>query len=108
MKASKILIKAQKYVKKGWTKHVSARDKQGNHIHARSKKAVRWCAVGSVWTATSAPYSTPAFKFLKEAIVASGSRARTVASWNDAKFRTKKQVLVLFNKAIELAKAAND
>lgn len=108
MKASKILIKAQKYIKKGWTTSCSARDKHGNSVRAGSKKAVRWCAVGSVWASTNGLYATQAFKFLKDAVVVSGSRVATVARWNDAKFRTKKQVLVLFNKAIELAKVANN
>lgn len=109
MKASKVLIKAKKFIKKGWTKYVVARDKRGDTVNARSKKATQWCAVGSIWAAKrSGTFASESFAFLKQAMIASGAQASTVANWNDASGRTKKQVLVLFDNAIKLAEAANN
>lgn len=91
--------------KKGWTQHVTARDKWGFEVSIHDKKAAKFCAIGAIYKASLGLIAIrlSAEKFLL-AEINSGHRDNpfcNVASWNDMPMRTKKDVLQLFDKVID-------
>lgn len=121
MRTSTALIKGLARLDKGWCQEASARDKAGNEVEERSRKACVFCATGVLYRVTP---NTPAgivtaeeaIDLLELAIPLASMRSKgyreevSIGShpaivYNDAPTRTFKQIRSWFAKAIDLAKA---
>jgi hypothetical protein len=102
MKPSEILVEAKRLlVEKGWTQGAYARDTNGRIVGCPAPDDACFCAYGALVAASigeSFTLHSEAYGYLD--IVCGGS----VARFNDAKDRTKEEVLAAFDKAIALAK----
>lgn len=99
--AASVLTRAMAKIEKGWTKGVLAADKAGQDVDPRSRRAVRWCALGAV-DAADRNFETEALHFLR---TATGRRDRLIAPWNNSA-KSKSVIIAGFKRAIKLAKAA--
>lgn len=106
MTTLEVLIAARKLIEKpeNWTRAFLARDSHGDPVYVHSDKAVCFCAMGALHKAigeTSAEYLDVVDDAAES--LASAARIDTVAGFNDT--HTHDEVLVLFDKAIEMEKA---
>lgn len=106
MNTLEVLIAARKLIEKpeNWTRAFLARDNYGDPVYVHSDKAVCFCAMGALHKAVGETQG----EFLDvvddaAATLASAARIDTVAGFNDT--HTHDEVLVLFDKAIEMEKA---
>jgi len=112
-----ILIEAREIlVKKGWTQRSMARDKAGHMISTRDSGAAAFCSLGAIHKATLNFGLDPwrAYRVsgqgigtaerAERAIEAFITSESSIADWNDSGFRTKAEVLSVFDKAIEAQK----
>ncbi len=87
-------------IAKGWTRDISARDKNGTPVHSRDARAVCWClhaaVIAAVQDRTEASQAFLALDHL------TGGPLSTV-DYNDAVDRTQAEVLALIDRAIEAA-----
>ncbi len=98
--------KAKIATPEAWMQGFYAEDATGNQINGNDPSAVCFCAYGAVEAATGKIHGNSSIPEIKILDTASESISRMHASsYNDAKDRTHAEVLVLFDKAIELAKA---
>ena len=103
-------------VKKGWTQRSMARDKAGHMISTRDSGAAAFCSLGAIHKATLNFGLDPwrAYRVsgqgigtaerAERAIEAFITSESSIADWNDSGFRTKAEVLSVFDKAIEAQK----
>jgi hypothetical protein len=89
------LREARTLIERGWTQHAPARTAAGIPVWGGEKSAVCWCTVSALCQAHAS------FTVFREAIGISFDTG--IAEWNDAPERTQAEVLVAFDKAIELA-----
>lgn len=80
-------------IRKGWTQGAFARDRNGEGVYSRDKKAVCWCLSGAIiagfdYEYQRWKYSSSIRKKIKELY-----GRDDILSWNDDRNRTKKQVL---------------
>lgn len=95
----KALKLAKKYIEKGWCKGFSGRNRMNHVCNPCSVEARKWCADGAIDKA-SAVVGCDDFdvrRALERAI------RKRIIPWNDHVRRTKRQVLLAFDKAIKLA-----
>ena len=94
------LQQARELVKRGWCQHALAIDENGDQTTPESANTVAWCPRGALYAqypkATRAVIISCAVRFLEAA-----GPYLSIERWNDQKWRTKKQVLLAFSRAIE-------
>lgn len=112
---TEVLVLAREIVSAGWTQEASARDEAGKVCSV--EHGVEFCALGAIAAATrrllpASPYcwlgmrggaSSRAASLLWKAIPG-GEPWCSVARYNDARGRTKEEIISLFDRAIELAR----
>lgn len=100
MKTSKILEKALKYIRKGWTKEAFARNALGQSVFYKSDSACKWCVAGAILNAVDddSKYIIVS-KYLTKVIP-----HEDISLWNDLPSTAKEQVVDAFKNAIKLAK----
>ena len=100
-KVSTVLTRALKRIKKGWCQENYAIDKNGEDVDPCGDKAVAWCALGAIDSIIPNEFSiiNDCEKTLLSMI-----KGNSISHWNDAKKRTKEEVVALFEKAIAKAK----
>jgi hypothetical protein len=86
-------VKAIDYIRKGWTQGQSAIDIHGHRVYCCSRKAIAWCSTGAIEAAYRDGGSEEACRKLRSVVKSK------ILTWNDKKWRTKKQVLAAFKKA---------
>lgn len=98
-----VLARARVIVKNGWTKGAFGRTKGGTAVAATHPQAVRRCAIGALQKARKdlgASDSTYA-RALSEIAKGVPKTAPGLTSWQDYPATTKRDVLDLFDRAIE-------
>lgn len=93
-----VLRQARERVASGWCQRWLAVDSRGHPIHYSDPNACEFCAMGAISVSGNKIDSYFAFDLLRTAI---GNES--IATWNDDPFRTQRQVVDAFDKAIELA-----
>lgn len=100
----KLLVKTKNILeKKGWTQNACSRDKDGNARLSLYPKAYSYCLGGAITKAgCGILYNT-----IQDQLALTLKNNRfSIVGWNDAKGRTKKQVIALLDKTItRLSKA---
>lgn len=77
------------YLKKGWCRGEAAVDSKGWGVPVRSRKAVAWCAIGSMIRAgIGEEIRNRLTPFLRDAIGTFG-----IADWNDEKCKSKREAV---------------
>jgi hypothetical protein len=105
------LIEARRLINDGWSQKTFAQDSKGNMCDWRSKRAERFCSVGALYKATShgREYDSCADIVLCGVVfqVLAGhidpgyvESSSCIVTYNDAKGRTKEEVLDAFDRAI--------
>lgn len=102
------LIEARRLINNGWSRCTFARDANGHMCDWGSEAATSFCSVGAVYRATDwrNTYHTSlcldVIDALAEQMVPAGrsDRCGHVVSWQDARGRTKEEVLDAFDKTI--------
>ena len=109
------LRKAREFIERGWTQGSSARDINGKGCVSFSPEATEWCAVGAL-NAVNAVVHDENFTFVRraehaldEAILAmfplradpSPARVTTILRYNDEPAREKRDILAVYDRAIE-------
>jgi len=102
------ILKAGKgYVERGWTRGAGARDATGRSVPAYGPEAVKWCAYGGIRRAAAEQgASGKVFVQAEKTLVSTLPEERpfsgfcNISVWNDKKWRTQKQVVALYDKAI--------
>lgn len=100
MSVLEVLLEARRLVELGWTQNVIARDVSGRPVPATSRTACYWCASGAV---TRAVRSMVEDAGRAEDLIRMASHAVhpvSVMAWNDARWRTKADVLERFDAEI--------
>jgi hypothetical protein len=99
-------------IEKGWCQGAAAKDKNGKEPRS-GKRAVSFCAAGAVVYGYKFSVNDPAVEYLLKAINQAdptifyypiGHRGN-IPIWNDSPHRTKEDVIRLYQRAIEIAKA---
>jgi hypothetical protein len=90
-----------KLLRKGWTKGANARDKSGEEVPSRAPTAVKWCLNGAILCVGKGK----ARKYIEEALP-KRYQGDSLCVFNDSQRRTKKEVIDVVRKAIQLAKKA--
>lgn len=105
------LIEARRLINNGWSQKTFAQDGKGNMCDWRAKRAESFCSVGALYKATTdgRTYDSCAnillcdevFKVLAVHIDPYHTEPSScIVTYNDAKGRTKEEVLAAFDKAI--------
>lgn len=100
-----ILESARRLIIKGWCRGAFSVTKNGRPVYPWNKKAARWCVAGALSRLDpTSTYEEPkaAEKYLIEA-----AGTKLLTEWNDKKGRTKKEVIQLYDRAIELCQEDN-
>lgn len=107
------LVEARAFVEKGWTQMHLARRKDGSACSVIDESAREWCMGGALQAAAHKLFSLqdhPAFTGARTIIdrtllgvLPKGNRV-ALSDWNDVPGRKQKEVLAIFDKAIEMAK----
>ena len=117
-KSVEILAKARSILDKpeNWTRHVMARNKDGVEGQFEQPSARKFCIAGAVYRATNdigdcdTTYRAAAMSWLDTALhersERTGFRFADVVTFNDYAFRTHKDVVELFDRALELARTS--
>jgi hypothetical protein len=95
----KLLLAAAELIhRKGWCQRVAARNRAGTVEAYDSKWAVRFCPLGAFWRVSKqANLTDPLYRSAMDALCA--VVGRRVISWNDARGRTKAEVVAAMRKA---------
>lgn len=96
-----ILVRARKYVARGWCQKAFAKDSYGNSVQESSSAACRWCAIGAIRQACidlnlDLPAGWPAIDRLLRA-----APAEDLEAWNDQFGQTQQEVIEAFDRAIQ-------
>ncbi len=92
------LIKARKFIKKGWTQQWFARDKNGERCDEESREATCWCVTGALSLAFP-DGGAPWMRSVKE--LERTTKTKNIVEWNDEMERTQGEVLDAFNDTIK-------
>ena len=106
--AERILAHARELVALSWCQDASARNADGEPVAPESPTARSWSAEGALaraWTSlkTAIVNFAEAEIELERAQLALAAAVGDVGGWNDARERTREEVLNAFDRAIELA-----
>lgn len=109
MKASEILKAAKKRLsaRGAWTQNGFARNKAGWKVEPENPDAVSFCAAGACYLSSCGIDTIElddALHWLNEAAFSATKGRMDAIAYNDRPERTKSQMLVLFDKAIKLAR----
>lgn len=94
-----ILQRIRAKVSKYWIKGSYARDVRGNSVASGADSACKWCLVGAVASECSEE-SIATRHALTHAINKIIGTGWSIEAWNDAKGRTKEEVLDVIDKVI--------
>lgn len=94
-----VLTKARALIKHGWCREYVAVTRAGDCVIPPSRGAVKFCPIGAIMQAGGAAFGVER-QFFRRAI-----GGETIAEWNDAQSRRKRDVLAAFDRAIKLARA---
>ena len=103
--ARNVLIRARARIadREHWTKGTLAADGDGNEVLPKSRRAVRWCALGALYRVTSPVKGHRSASELLAAEIhggpAFGDADYRITEFNDS--HTHKQVLALYDRAIK-------
>lgn len=81
-----------------WTRGNNALDAKGQYVSPRSKKAVKFCAVGSFMAVSK---SDKAILFAKELFTSAHPMHDHVTEFNDSHAKDKRDVIRAFDKTIK-------
>lgn len=87
--------------KENWAQNYYAYDKKGNLVPPESHEACKWCSAGAVSAVVQGDSAYYAANCLTEATKQMGCSATVI--YNDNPKRKHKEILELFDKAIEIA-----
>lgn len=105
MKNSETLSKALDLLQaKGWTQGTYARNAKGERCDPTGENATCYCSYGAIISTAGKFQGTLLLEAYDPLRAAIGTDI--IAGWNDSKSRTKEEVFAAFEKAIEIAKAA--
>jgi hypothetical protein len=98
----KILKRARSYLEKGWCRGSWARKADGSAEYIFSRKACSWCLEGALLKAENQPTWSSAGIETRELLLGMIPKYKFfgLQKWNDAKKRTKRQVLSLLDRAM--------
>lgn len=98
IQTAKILRKAAALCARGWTQGEYARMKNGVPCAWDDKRAVKWCVLGAIWRAG---HDLGALLHVDKPLEILEQVTGTAIheEWNDARYRTKKQVVCALRKA---------
>ena len=103
MTNKEVLQEARKFVEKGWTQGVFARDKEGNTVESKDPRACKWNAMGALIAAN--PQGL--YRWLELCSIFHSLTDKSLSfAFNDEPETTKEDVLALYDKAI--ARCNND
>lgn len=108
MTVSEVLFKAADLCKQGWMQDWYAKDAKGYNTQPTSHGVVCVCAWGAIQRAAMkcvAGIDDEATVFAETVIRRRAHRRIGIARWNDAKGRTKSQVVRMLKEAARLAQA---
>ncbi len=91
----------QLLIDRGWTQGTFARDAKGARTLYDAPDAVCYCSLGAIMV-VGRGFAPEASTLALTKAIGSGHPAN-VAEWNDAKDRTKEEVLAAYDRAIVLA-----
>lgn len=105
------LIEARRLINNGWARTSFARNANGHMCDWGSKEAEQFCSVGAIYRATdwgntcNSSVCLEVFKALDQHMMPDGrsypsGHVHVVLSYNDARGRTKEEVLEAFDKTI--------
>jgi hypothetical protein len=107
---TKEIIKlARELVAQGWTQKAWARDAAGNGVSTFNDKAVSFCAIGAICAASERLYPESPPMMYQEARIALHNAVYditkdgghySVMEYNDAKGRTREEMVALFDYAL--------
>lgn len=107
-----ILERAKGYVERGWCQGSSATNEQGEVVNPFHPSACCWCAQGAVNAAAFEfrleSWFESAVTSLRKELRILGVENPSIPRWNDDPFRTKQEVLDLFDRAIQRLKEQID
>lgn len=97
---------------RGWTRETDARDACGHRVQYNAESACCWCVTAAIRRAVGeTPYTPPkaqARRLARRILTAIGSRARasspygtmaSLAGWNDARGRSRMEVVAAVHRA---------
>jgi hypothetical protein len=84
-----------------WAQGASAYDASHKQVRETDPTAVCWCALGAIARAFNSHYGDDYHQSVT--FMLSAARTHDLAFWNDSSQRTHGQVLLAFDRAIELA-----
>jgi len=94
-------VKCPHLIKKGWCKGYSATDIEGHEIDVRNLRAASWCLYGAYFAAAEEyAYEEDAWVAIAKVV------RRNPVAYNDARKRTKRQILGALQRAIAYRKKA--
>ena len=103
MKKLELLRAVRAKIEQGWTQRAAARNADGGPVSGNSQDAVCWCMIGAAQAI--APNSDLQRGAIYTAIYDANKENRPlqlgISDFNDARGRTKEQVLAVIDRAIE-------
>lgn len=97
-----LLRKARALIEQGWSQGCGAKDANGFPVSTSSQEATSYCAIGALEAAGDLSFGH--WRAL-EALRA-GLPEASITGWNDARDRTKEEVLDLYDRVIAGLEAA--
>lgn len=101
------LIEARRLINNGWTRKTFARDAGGHMCDWGSEAAKSFCSIGAIYKATNwrSTHNTNLCMLVFEAVAENmypgyGESSGHIVHYNDARGRTKEEVLASFDKTI--------
>lgn len=106
MKPATLLKHARKLIDKGWCQRALARDVLGHPCDAEDESATSYCILGALYAAdfSSGPVSSmceTSLNKLSAILYRENKGSYGLSGYNDTTGRTKKEILSLFDQAIE-------
>lgn len=111
MTDKQFLMKARALIRKGWIQGAFAADRKGKEVPANSRKACRWCTLGSLCSVDGRNFYVrrmPSMAFfgarkaLRLAVAEEGFVGHDLVLFNEAPGRKKAEVLKVFAAAIRM------
>lgn len=99
-KVRTVLVRALALIKRGWTRGVDARDKNGYAIDCKAERACAWCARGAIYAAGGDSIVLTAFENYG---IPRNLRGTAITSFNDTR-RDKRPILAAFRRVIKSCK----
>lgn len=99
-KISEVLELAIKKIQKGWIQQDEAENEEGYTTSPEAPDAVQFCAVGAIKAVANNQFGRRTQKFLDNQVP-----EQDIVKFNDADSTTKRKILNVFRKSLNLAKS---